>query len=97
MFAGVEKVLMAAVKRGGSRQEVHETLRKNSVAAWEEMQNGKPNPLRTYLTADPDLQKHLTTDEIEQLLEPADYVGMAPDKAKKLAKEIKNTLDNQEG
>ena len=96
VFAGVEKVLMAAVKRGGSRQEVHETLRKNSVAAWEEMQNGKPNPLRSYLTADPDLQKHLTTDEIEQLLEPADYVGMAPDKAKKLAKEIKFTLDNQE-
>ena len=97
VFAGVEKVLMAAVKRGGSRQEIHETLRKNSVAAWEEMQNGKTNPLQKYLTTDPDLQKYLTPDEIEQYLEPADYVGMAPDKAKKLAKEIKITLDDREG
>ena len=96
VFAGVEKVLMAAVKHGGSRQEVHEILRENSIAAWEAMQSGKPNPLREYLTTSPDLRDYLTAPEIEQLLEPSSYVGMAPEKARKLAREIKNILERRE-
>ena len=46
VFAATERLLMECVKRGGDRQELHEVIRDRSLAAWAEVQAGRPNPLR---------------------------------------------------
>ncbi len=44
-FALTEVILMDLVKKGHSRQEAHEMLREKSIAAWQDVLEGKPNPL----------------------------------------------------
>ncbi|MBC7317425.1 MAG: adenylosuccinate lyase, partial [Chloroflexi bacterium] len=43
-FAATEPLLMALVKAGANRQEMHECLREASMAAWAAIQQGEPNP-----------------------------------------------------
>jgi len=40
-FAAVERVMMAAVKNGADRQEMHEILKQKSMEAWRMIQRGK--------------------------------------------------------
>ncbi|MBI2445573.1 adenylosuccinate lyase [Candidatus Micrarchaeota archaeon] len=44
-FALTEVLLMALVQKGHSRQDAHEKLREKSMAAWNDVLQGKPNPL----------------------------------------------------
>ncbi len=44
-FALTEVLLMDYVKKGASRQVAHEKLRDESMKAWQEVMEGKPNPL----------------------------------------------------
>jgi adenylosuccinate lyase len=41
-FSAVERVLMAAVKAGADRQQMHEVLRQLSLSAWTSVQQGRP-------------------------------------------------------
>ena len=45
-FAGTEAVMMKMVEKGGDRQEVHELIRVESFAAWEEVMKGAAEPAR---------------------------------------------------
>ena len=49
-FAATERVMMAAAKKGADRQEMHEILRQYSLTAWNDIQNGKENPLKNLLS-----------------------------------------------
>ena len=40
-FAAVERVMLAAVKNGADRQEMHEVLRRLSMAAWQALEKGE--------------------------------------------------------
>ena len=52
-FMATEKILMAAVERGKSRQEMHEVIKVHSVAAGREVkEEGKDNDLLVRLAAD---------------------------------------------
>ncbi len=52
-FMVTENVLMAAVKAGGDRQELHERIRRHSIEAGHQVkQLGKPNDLLKRLKAD---------------------------------------------
>ena len=52
-FMATENILMAAVKAGGNRQELHEKIRLHSQAAAAEVKNfGRPNDLIGRLRAD---------------------------------------------
>jgi adenylosuccinate lyase len=74
-FMATENILMAAVKVGGSRQELHEKIRLHSQAAANEVkQFGRPNDLIGRLRADIAFAKL----DFAKVLDPAAYVGRAP-------------------
>jgi len=74
-FMATENILMAAVKAGGHRQELHEKIRLYSIAAAAQVkQFGKPNDLIARLRADISFAKI----DFEKVLNPKSYVGRAP-------------------
>ena len=57
-FMATEEILMAAVRGGGDRQELHERIRRHSLAAAEQVKlHGKPNDLIERLRSDPAFAK----------------------------------------
>ncbi|MHC1785306.1 MAG: lyase family protein [Anaerolineaceae bacterium] len=48
-FSATERLLMEAVRRGADRQVFHEILRKHAMAAWQEVQEGRPNRLIRFI------------------------------------------------
>ncbi len=91
-FSATERILMALVKKGADRQKMHELIRKHSLEAWSELQNKKKNPLAKYLVEDQTIIKYITKEEILKLLNVKSHVGFAPEKTRRLAKDIKSTL-----
>ena len=74
-FMATENILMAAVKAGGDRQELHEKIRRHSQAAGNRVKaEGQPNDLLARLKADP----AFAAVDIDGLLDPARFVGRAP-------------------
>ncbi len=74
-FMATENILMAAVKAGGDRQDLHERIRQHSVAAGEQVKvHGRPNDLIARLKAD----RAFAKVDIDGLLRPADFIGRAP-------------------
>ncbi len=84
-FAATERVLMAAVKAGAGRQEMHELIRAHAMQAWESIRAGQVNPLRASLVSDPLLLRHLSMAEIDRLLDYSAYLGDAPRRTLALA------------
>ncbi|MCC9605623.1 adenylosuccinate lyase [Blastopirellula sp. JC732] len=75
-FMASENILMAAVKAGGDRQELHEKIRVHSINAGAIVKNeGKPNDLLQRLQADEDFPEI----DMEKVLEPSQYVGRSPE------------------
>jgi adenylosuccinate lyase len=76
-FMASEVILMEAVARGGDRQAAHERLRLHARAATTAvLEQGAPNPFLDLVAADPAIP--LDRAELEQLLDPARFVGRAP-------------------
>jgi adenylosuccinate lyase len=74
-FMATENLLMAAVTRGGDRQDLHERIRRHSQAAAVAVkQEGKPNDLLERLAGDP----AFSGVDFRAALEPADFIGRAP-------------------
>lgn len=88
-FAATERVLMALVKAGASRQDAHEWLREASLAAWAAIQDGEANPLAGLLAADERLTAYLSAGEIGKLMDAAGYSGTAAERARQLAERIR--------
>jgi adenylosuccinate lyase len=91
-FAATEAILMACVKKGASRQEMHEKLRDISMLAWADVQDGKENPMTMLLTKDKTLLGYLTEKEITGLMDVRHHTGTARERSRKLLKEITNFL-----
>jgi adenylosuccinate lyase len=85
VFAATERLLMAAVAAGANRQEMHEVIRVHSLVAWMELATGRANPLAERLAADERIGRYLTAEAIRGLLDAADYVGDAPERARRMA------------
>jgi adenylosuccinate lyase len=76
-FMATENLMMRSVKRGGDRQELHERVRKHSVAAGTRVKReGLDNDLLDRIAADPAFG--VTRGELEEELQPERYVGRAP-------------------
>ena len=88
-FAGTEAVLMEAVKAGGDRQALHESLRQAAMAAYDRLAAGGDNPLAQLLVDDERLAKVLDPAEIRALLDPTDHIGDAPERALALAARVR--------
>lgn len=74
-FMASENIMMAGVKAGGNRQDLHERIRLHSHAAAAQVKNfGKPNDLISRLKADMAFRKV----DFERVLRPENYIGRAP-------------------
>ncbi len=77
-FMATENILMACVQAGGDRQDLHEAIREHSMAAARVVkEDGKPNDLIQRIAADP--QFAAVHDKLDDLMDPALYVGRAPE------------------
>ncbi|MGQ9668412.1 MAG: lyase family protein, partial [Anaerolineae bacterium] len=97
VFAATERLLMEAVKAGGDRQQLHEVIRQHSMAAWEEVSAGRPNPLAERLSSEPAFTRLLPARRIRALLDASDYVGDAPQLARAMAAVLRKEINAQEG
>lgn len=91
-FAATERVLMAAVRAGASRQEMHEVLRNQAMTAWEAVRNGEINPLTENLCADAEICTYLSPDQVRELMDYAHHVGNAPQRARAMAQRIEDVI-----
>lgn len=88
-FSGSEAVMLEAVRAGGDRQVLHESLRGAAMTAYDRLASGFDNPLAQLLVDDDALTALLDPAEIRLLLDPADHIGDAPERARMLAERIK--------
>ncbi len=91
-FMATENLLMAAVKKGGDRQALHEVIRSHSMAAARRVkEEGADNDLLDRLRNDPAFE--CIRDEFDSLLDPATFIGRAPEQvAEFLAERIRPLL-----
>jgi adenylosuccinate lyase len=77
-FMATENVMMAGVKRGGDRQELHEAIRKHSLEAAKRVkQEGLDNDLMDRIAKDP--QFGMDAQALGEVLDPSKYVGRSPE------------------
>ncbi len=77
-FMATENLLMAAVRAGGDRQDLHERIRKHSLAASRSiLEEGARNPLLDLIRSDPGFQA-LGGKQLDAILDPTSYVGRSP-------------------
>ncbi len=92
-FAATERLLMALVKAGADRQEMHERIREHSLAAWAAVGAGALNPLIDHLCADPAITQYVDAAAARNLLDAGMYVGDAPRRARALAAQARALLN----
>ncbi len=76
-FMASENIMMAAVKRGGNRQELHEQIRQHSLeAGYQVKELGLPNNLIDLIAADP--MFGMSREELTAHLDASAYIGRCP-------------------
>jgi len=84
-FMATENILMAAVRAGGNRQELHERIRLHSQAAAGQVKRfGRPNDLIGRLNADMAFAKV----DFDKVLNPKSYIGRAPQQVDEFVRDI---------
>ncbi|SHH76890.1 adenylosuccinate lyase [Clostridium grantii] len=77
-FMATENILMEAVKRGGDRQELHESIRVHSMeAARGVKEQGKANDLIDRILADDTFK--FTEEEILSIMDAKNFIGRSPE------------------
>jgi adenylosuccinate lyase len=77
-FMATENLMMRSVKRGGDRQDLHERVRRHSIAAGRRVkEEGLENDLLDRIAGDPAFG--VTRAELEDEMRPELYVGRAPE------------------
>ena len=93
-FMATENIMMGAVKKGGDRQVLHEQIRIHSVAAGRVVkEEGLPNDLVDRIAADPLFG--LTKEQILEHMDPAAYVGRAPEQVTEFIENVINPIRQQ--
>lgn len=91
-FIATENLMMEGVKRGGSRQELHEIIRRCSMEAIAGMDKGEPCSLLTMLAEDPGFP--MTEDEMTGVLDPGAYIGRCPEQVQALVDKTRPLISN---
>jgi adenylosuccinate lyase len=91
-FLASEDVLMAMVRAGGDRQELHERIRVHAQAAGDEVKrHGRDNDLLERLRGDGAFAA--VREQLDGLLDPRRYVGRAPEQVRAfLEREVEPAL-----
>lgn len=92
LFSATERVMMAAVKAGADRQEMHEVLRQLSMQAWDAVTTGNSNPLATLVAEDARLDEFLTAKERLNLMDASAHVGDTAERARAFAAHIREVI-----
>ncbi len=94
-FMATENILMAGVKAGGNRQDLHESIRKHSLAAAKQVkQEGLDNDLMTRIAADPAFG--MDAQAIKALLDPTKFTGRSAEITEEfLTQEVEPVLAKQ--
>lgn len=92
-FMATENIIMACVKAGGDRQELHEAIREHSMEAGRQVKEfGKDNDLMERLANDPVFAP--VKDQLGELLEPSLYIGRCPEQVDEfLAEDVQPLLE----
>ncbi len=84
-FMATEEILMAGVRAGGDRQELHERIRVHSIEAGREVkEQGKANDLIERLKREPCFAKV----DLSGALEPRRFIGRAPEQVDRFIQEV---------
>ena len=84
-FMASENLMMAAVQKGGDRQELHEIIRGHSQAAAQQVKaEGKPNDLLDRLRDEPAFEGV----DLGAALDPQSFVGRAPEQVDAFIAEV---------
>lgn len=85
-FMATENIMMDAVKRGADRQELHERIRIHSMEASKNIkEEGNKNDLLERIASDPVF--NLTIEQLNNLLTPQNYIGMAKEQTEEFLSE----------
>ena len=84
-FAATERLLMALVAEGASRQDAHEWIREASLEAWAALRRGEANPLTAQLAADRRILTYLAPKSVFALLDAGEHTGTAAARARVMA------------
>ena len=87
-FSTTEALMMKLVERGGDRQEIHEHLRKISFKAWEEVSEGKENPIIKDLKSDKLVKENLNAKEIDNTLDPKNHMGESVEACERFLEDV---------
>ncbi len=91
-FMAMESVLMQAAGEGGDRQDLHERIRRHSLAAAARMKEGDAPDLLDRVAADEAFQ--ISRNELEALVDPKRFVGRAPEQVDRFLEEwVQPVLD----
>jgi adenylosuccinate lyase len=86
-FMASEDVLMAAVKKGGDRQSLHERIRLHSMTVMKRVkEDGAPNDLLDRIAADPAFAN--VKNELPSLAKPEAFIGRAPEQVREFLAEV---------
>ncbi len=94
-FIATENLMMEGVKRGGDRQQLHEIIRKSSMAATAKMKNGESWDLLAELSKFPEFR--MTREEMESMLSPEKFIGRCPEQVEAYLKKVQPLLDGVSG
>jgi adenylosuccinate lyase len=89
-FAAIERVMMAGVKNGADRQEMHQILKQKSMEAWQLIQRGEANPLFELILKEEQITRWVSKNDIKKLFEVECYTGIAESRARILAQQIRD-------
>ncbi len=93
-FMAMENIMMDAVKRGGDRQILHGRIRDHSVEAARRVKQGDGvNDMLQRIAADPAFG--MTEEALSQLMDPALYVGRAPQQVEEFLASYANPALNR--
>jgi len=95
-FSGTEAILMEAAKRGADRQELHEVIRESAMRSYDALAAGESNPLATLLADDERIAHWVDPAEVRERLDPSGHVGDAPQRARRLARRVRETVETAE-
>ncbi len=90
-FMATENILMNAVLKGGNRQELHEQIRAHSMEAAKTVkEKGLENDLISRIAQDPAFG--LDLEALNSILDPAAYVGRAPEQTQEYVAWIRENI-----
>ena len=89
-FIATEDLLMEAVKRGGDRQTLHETIRTCSMEAAARMKAEGVLDLSERIAARPEFG--MTRAELDALLQPEQYIGRCREQVERFLEQVKPRL-----